>query len=211
MNFFFWYIAAERRLVFFQAPDFLHWHWNSDAFCIVIQVTFRTRIYHCNVNSQVRCFAVRFCKDRFVSFSLRRLTYLVMKAQSRVHWSRLQSWKLWKVWTQESWIWLLLTVTDVSTTCAVVIFRFKVSCITSVDAIKLWLLMWSKLESTRNTKGGGTSPSSILTCQSLFGSLQLSVSFKVQDGGRTLISSFALQNALTSQASIRHPCHFHLE
>ena len=28
---------------------------------------------------------------------------------------------------------LLLTVTDVSTTCAVVIFRVKVSCITSVD------------------------------------------------------------------------------
>ena len=30
---------------------------------------------------------------------------------------------------------LLLTVTDVSTTCAVVIFRVKVSCITSVDGI----------------------------------------------------------------------------
>ena len=32
---------------------------------------------------------------------------------------------------------LLLTVTDVSTTCAVVIFRVKVSCITSVDGIRL--------------------------------------------------------------------------
>ena len=31
------------------------------------------------------------------------------------------------------------TVTDVSTTCAVVIFRVKVSCITSVDGIILWL------------------------------------------------------------------------
>ena len=31
---------------------------------------------------------------------------------------------------------LLLTVTDVSTTCAVVIFRFKVSCITTVDGIR---------------------------------------------------------------------------
>ena len=30
---------------------------------------------------------------------------------------------------------LLFTVTDVSTTCAVVIFRVKVSCITSVDGI----------------------------------------------------------------------------
>ena len=30
---------------------------------------------------------------------------------------------------------LLLTVTDVSTTCAVVIFRVKVSCIRSVDGI----------------------------------------------------------------------------
>ena len=30
---------------------------------------------------------------------------------------------------------MLLTVTDVSTTCAVVIFRVKVSCITSVDGI----------------------------------------------------------------------------
>ena len=33
---------------------------------------------------------------------------------------------------------LLLKVTDVSTTCAVVIF--KVSCFSSVDDIKLWLL-----------------------------------------------------------------------
>ena len=37
---------------------------------------------------------------------------------------------------------LLLTVTDVSTTCVVVIFRVKVSCITSVDGIILWLLIW---------------------------------------------------------------------
>ena len=36
---------------------------------------------------------------------------------------------------------MLLTVTDVSTTCAVVISRVKVSCITSVDGIKLWLLI----------------------------------------------------------------------
>ena len=34
---------------------------------------------------------------------------------------------------------LLLTVTDVSTTRAAVIFRVKVSCITSVDGIILWL------------------------------------------------------------------------
>ena len=45
-------------------------------------------------------------------------------------------------WTY-SWIGLLLlTVTDVWTTCAVVIFRVKVSCITSVDGIILWLLIW---------------------------------------------------------------------
>ena len=31
-------------------------------------------------------------------------------------------------------------MTDVSTTCAVVIFRVKVSCITSVDGTNLWLL-----------------------------------------------------------------------
>ena len=36
---------------------------------------------------------------------------------------------------------LLLTVTDVSTTCAVVIFSIKVSCIRSVDGIILWLLI----------------------------------------------------------------------
>ena len=36
---------------------------------------------------------------------------------------------------------MLLTVTDVLTTCAVVIFRVKVSCITSVDGIILWLLV----------------------------------------------------------------------
>ena len=35
---------------------------------------------------------------------------------------------------------LNVTLTDVSTTCAVVIFRVKVSCITSVDGIKLWSL-----------------------------------------------------------------------
>ena len=29
-----------------------------------------------------------------------------------------------------------------STTCAVVIFKVKVSCITSVDGIILWLLIW---------------------------------------------------------------------
>ena len=33
------------------------------------------------------------------------------------------------------------TVTDVSTTCAEVIFRVKVSCITKVDGIILWLLI----------------------------------------------------------------------
>ena len=32
-------------------------------------------------------------------------------------------------------------VTDVSTTCAVVIFRVKASCVTSVDGIILWLLI----------------------------------------------------------------------
>ena len=31
-----------------------------------------------------------------------------------------------------------MTVTEVSTTCAVVIFRVKVSCVTSVDGIILW-------------------------------------------------------------------------
>ena len=59
--------------------------------------------------------------------------------------------KLWKVWTQESVhkevehdcagenspeiIGLLLTVTDVFGSFAVVIFRVKVSCIVSVDGI----------------------------------------------------------------------------
>ena len=37
---------------------------------------------------------------------------------------------------------VVLTVTDVSTTCVVVVFRVKVSCITSVDGITLWLLIW---------------------------------------------------------------------
>ena len=36
---------------------------------------------------------------------------------------------------------LLLTVTDVSTTSAVVIFRVKVGCTSSVDDVKLWLLL----------------------------------------------------------------------
>ena len=41
---------------------------------------------------------------------------------------------------------LLLTVADISTTCAVVIFRVKVSCITSVDGIELWLVRWHSLK-----------------------------------------------------------------
>ena len=36
---------------------------------------------------------------------------------------------------------VVLNRTDISTTCALVIFRVKVSCITSVDGIILWLLM----------------------------------------------------------------------
>ena len=35
-----------------------------------------------------------------------------------------------------------VNVTDVSTTYVVVLFRVKVSCITSVDGIILWLLIW---------------------------------------------------------------------
>ena len=33
-----------------------------------------------------------------------------------------------------------MTVTEISTTCAIAIFRVKVSCIVSADGIKLWLL-----------------------------------------------------------------------
>ena len=68
-------------------------------------------------------------------------------------------WILGKVWIQESsqtkvefdrlgehysnWIvLLLLKLTDVLTTCAVVIFRIKAKCITSVDGIILWFLIW---------------------------------------------------------------------
>ena len=36
----------------------------------------------------------------------------------------------------------LLTVTDISTTYALVIFRVKVSCITSFDSIKLWFIIF---------------------------------------------------------------------
>ena len=67
---------------------------------------------------------------------------------------------LWKVWTQESFHkyveydrpsehspecnvgLLLMTVTAILTTCVVIIFRVKVSCIMLVDGIKLWLLTW---------------------------------------------------------------------
>ena len=37
---------------------------------------------------------------------------------------------------------VVVELTDVSTTCALVIFRVAVNCITSVDAVKLWLLTW---------------------------------------------------------------------
>ena len=47
----------------------------------------------------------------------------------------------------------MLTVTDVSMTCAVVIFRVKVSCITSVDGIILWLwVKQSHYQSFSNSK-----------------------------------------------------------
>ena len=50
---------------------------------------------------------------------------------------------VWSSGRTQSWIGLLLlTVTGVSTTCAVVIFRVKVSCITSFDGIILRLLIW---------------------------------------------------------------------
>ena len=55
---------------------------------------------------------------------------------SKVGWVWSSGWTL-------SWIGLfLLTVTDVSSTCGVVIFGVKVSCITSVDGIILWLWIW---------------------------------------------------------------------
>ena len=48
----------------------------------------------------------------------------------------------WSMMVRGAWygMGLLLTVTDLLTTCAVVIFRTKLSCITSVDGIKLCLL-----------------------------------------------------------------------
>ena len=50
---------------------------------------------------------------------------------------------VWSSMRTQSWIGLLLlTVTGVSTTCAVVIFRVKVSCITSVDGIIPWFFIW---------------------------------------------------------------------
>ena len=47
---------------------------------------------------------------------------------------------------------LLLTVTDVSTTCAVVIFRVKVSCITSVDGIILRDRSYTNTKDNKNYK-----------------------------------------------------------
>ena len=62
---------------------------------------------------------------------------------------------LYQVYFVVGWVWssrwnyswihvglLLLTVTDVPTTCGVVIFWVKVSCISSLDGIILWLLTW---------------------------------------------------------------------
>ena len=61
---------------------------------------------------------------------------------------------LYQVYFVLGWVWsfgwnycwihvgLLLTVTDVPTTCVVVIFWVKVSCISSLDGIILWLLTW---------------------------------------------------------------------
>ena len=50
---------------------------------------------------------------------------------------------VWSSGWMQSWIGLLLlTVSEVSTTCAVVILRVKVRCITSVDGLKLWLLIF---------------------------------------------------------------------
>ena len=64
------------------------------------------------------------------------LKFLNLQVISKVGWVWSSGWT--KSWINQP---LLLTVTDVSTTCAVVIFRVKVSCITSVDGIILWLLI----------------------------------------------------------------------
>ena len=50
-------------------------------------------------------------------------------------------WALSSGWTY-SWLRPLLTVTDISTACVVVIFRVKVSRITSLDGNKFRLLIW---------------------------------------------------------------------
>ena len=48
----------------------------------------------------------------------------------------------WSSGWSQSWKELLLTVTALSTTCALAIFRIKVGCTTSNDGIKLWVLTW---------------------------------------------------------------------
>ena len=85
--------------------------------CLIIIILLLT-VYH--ENSMVLCFLINYLSKKIIGWV----------------WS--SGWTL-------SWIGLLLlTVTDVSTTCAVVIVRVKVSCIMSVDGIILWLLISSK-------------------------------------------------------------------
>ena len=90
------------------------------------------------------------CRVRPCAGSLSRYTYTTVFTVKKwplneniFHYSEMLkvSW-VWSSGCTQSWRGLLLTVTDVSTTCAVVIFRVKVSCIMSVDGIILWLLIW---------------------------------------------------------------------
>ena len=75
-----------------------------------------------------------------VIFSLVIILLILITYLLRVYGYCLEKFDLGHYWDGLIGLLLLSTVTDVSTICAVVIFRVKVSCNTSVDGIKLWLL-----------------------------------------------------------------------
>ena len=106
-------------------------HDHEHVFTIIINLANRTIMIHelnvCNSKEVHHLFFLQTVQDSRQSLS----GYQSTRKPKRRRWSTIVL-----VWIN-SWIGLLLTVTEVLTTCVVEIFRVKASRITSVDGIQL--------------------------------------------------------------------------
>ena len=103
-------------------------HWCFEMFCVSLNYTCKILNFH-HSSSKITLF-------NWIHFILRNCEGF----EPRSHFKSRLNLIVWSERSPEQG--LLSTVTDVSTTCAVVIFRVKVSCITSVDGVILWILTW---------------------------------------------------------------------